>query len=78
MNDQITADCFLCQRAFAFGQHRYYGRHIDSWGVSICSACLEGNHDGVVPERHPQLEAHLRSKGIEVRRNAKGWIDIPR
>jgi hypothetical protein len=30
-----------------------------------------------VPSVRPQLVDHLKSKGIEVKLNAKGWIDWP-
>ena len=43
----------------------------------VCETCYSANWDGVVLETHPQLETHLRSHGISIKRNAKGWIDFP-
>jgi len=76
-DDPMMVDCFLCKGTFRFGQNRYDGRAIGQWKINICRSCLAGNHDGIVPESHPDLEPHLRSIGIEPSRNAKGWIDIP-
>jgi hypothetical protein len=76
-DDPIMIDCFLCSRPFQFGPHVYNGRHVQAWDIMICSRCDKGNWDGVVPANRPHFEPYLRSKGIEVRYKAKGWIDIP-
>ncbi len=76
---KIMISCFLCDREFQFGPHRYEGRAIAPWGsIPICDACLAGNHDGIVLERHPKLKAHLEERGISITLNKKGWLDIPR
>jgi hypothetical protein len=72
-----TIECFLCQRQFKFGRGAYHGRGVRAWGISICQTCENVNHDGLVPGSHPRLVEHLKSKGIEIRRNKSGWIDIP-
>src|SRR5215475_12131988 len=73
-----TAVCFLCKRPFQFGEHIYNGRRIPAWDIMIFDRCDAGNHDGVMPDRHPDLEPHLKSRGIAIPWNAKGWIDLPR
>jgi hypothetical protein len=52
--------CFLCKQSFQFGPHLYDGRHIASWGISICHSCDAANWDGVVPNSHPDLIEHLK------------------
>jgi hypothetical protein len=60
-----------------FGPLIYNGRRITKWDTMVCSRCPERNWDGIVPEKHPDLIPHLRSRGIEVKLNARGWIDWP-
>lgn len=70
--------CILCKRDFQFGPHRYAGRGLgQGWGVRICSICESANWDGIVPESHPDLMAHLKSRGVPIRLNSKGWLPIP-
>ena len=76
-DEPIMETCFLCTRPFHFGNHRWEGRHIPQWGVNLCDGCIKRNSNGVMPEARPHLIPYLESKGIEVRYNAKGWIDIP-
>jgi hypothetical protein len=75
--EKILYDCLLCRRPFQFGPHVYNGRHIAAWDAQICDRCVNSNWDGVVPETHPELVAHLKARSIPVRLNAKGWINIP-
>jgi len=70
-------DCLLCKRSFQFGPDTYDGKLIKAWGIMVCNACYRGNWDGIVPARYPHLMAHLKSEGITVTPNAKGWIDWP-
>ena len=69
--------CFLCGRPFQFGPHLYEGRYIQQWDVSACKVCMSMSWDGIVPEHHPRLMAHLAKRGYTVRLNAKGWLNIP-
>jgi hypothetical protein len=75
--DQILVECDLCERKVHFGRNRYDGRYVGSWGVHICNSCLSCNWDGIVPFSHPRLMDHLKSRGVAVMLNAKGWLDIP-
>lgn len=75
--EKILYDCFLCQRPFQFGPHIYDGRHIPQWGIQVCRTCVDSNWDGLVPEMHPRLVKYLEEKGIAIRLNKAGWIDIP-
>jgi len=75
--EKIFYDCFICRRPFQFGPHIYNGRHISAWSVEICDRCLGANWDGFVLEAHPRLQTHLIEKGVPIKLNAKGWLDIP-
>lgn len=75
---QHMETCFLCRSEFPFGQGKYYGKPIQAWGIMACDSCLKGNWDGIVPGRHPHLEAYLNQRAISPAINAKGWIDWPK
>lgn len=70
-------ECFLCGRDFQFGPHVYDGKHIGPWNIQVCRGCYQGNWDGIVIEGRPKLVEHLKSLGIEIKRNARGWVDWP-
>ncbi len=74
----LTA-CFLCQLDKKCGPNVYEGRNVSAWEVWICNACRNGNHDGVVPNgpRGKRPIDHLNKKGIPIKLNKNGWIDIP-
>jgi len=72
------SQCFLCRRAFPFGPGRYAGKPIRAWDIMVCDTCLNGNWDGIVPSTYPHLIEYLKSRGIAVVLNAKGWLDWPR
>jgi hypothetical protein len=73
----IMYNCFLCEGAFQFGPHVYKGQFIQQWDIMVCHGCYGGNHDGVVPGTWPHLMSHLKSKGIDIKLNARGWIVWP-
>jgi hypothetical protein len=72
-----SVQCFLCKQSFQFGPHRYAGNRIPAWDMMVCDVCRNSNWDGIVPSSHPDLLPCLESKGIKVRTNSKGWIDLP-
>ncbi len=73
----IIANCALCGKSIDDQPHQHHWKHVSEWDVTICHPCVSSNWDGIVIEQYPKLAEHLRSKGIEVKRNAKGWVDIP-
>ena len=78
MKDEAPmAECFLCKRAFQFGEHIYAGKRIPAWDIMVCDSCYKGNWDGIVPGTRPHLVPYLQSRGIKVTYNASGWIDWP-
>lgn len=71
------ADCFICRQQFQFGPHIGAGRWITPWRLYLCRLCISSNHDGIVIECHKGLDRHLAEQGVEIRLNARGWLDIP-
>ena len=69
--------CFLCNKPFELGSNVDGGRTIPTWDMTVCTSCHENNRDGIVPEVRTHLIPYLKSRGIEVKRNAKGWVDWP-
>ena len=51
---KIMIPCGLCGGEFQFGPHRYAGRPVASWGISVCDTCESMNWDGIVPQQHPE------------------------
>jgi hypothetical protein len=70
-------DCFLCRQSFQFGPHRYDGKGIGAWKISVCLPCYNGNWDGLVPEQHPKLMQNLKDLGLEPALNSRGWLSWP-
>lgn len=75
-------ECFLVdsigEHKFQFGPHAYNGRKINPWGgIMICDSCESANHDGIVLELYPKLEAHLKAIGVKPIMNESGWLQIP-
>jgi hypothetical protein len=69
--------CFLCKQPFPFGPKVYAGKHVHQWDEHICNSCLATNWDGVVPEAWPHVMPALVAKGVELKRDSRGWIEIP-
>ncbi|HEX3723307.1 MAG TPA: hypothetical protein VHV31_10975 [Nitrolancea sp.] len=74
---KIMVPCGLCHREFQFGPHRYVGRWVRSWGISICDMCESANHDGIVPQQHPDLVRRLTDEGVPLQRLPGGFFRIP-
>lgn len=75
---QATEVCLLCRKTFNFGGGSYRGRYFRQWKASICEGCCSANHDGIVPTTYPWLVPHLKTIGVEIVLNEKGWIPLPR
>ena len=61
-----------------FSGGKEVGWFLPYWGVSISDTQLSANDNGLDPDDHPDLLAHLENRGIEIRLNKYGLIDIPR
>ncbi len=72
---KIMDSCFMCGRQFQMGPHRYDGKFISGYQISVCWACYEGNWDGWAPHWEQILVAHLKKNKLLIpERNAKGWL----
>ena len=75
MPDKIMRECDLCRNNYQMGPHRYEGKFIPRYQLSVCGTCYDGNWDGWAPHLEATLLAHLKKKGLsEPTRNAKGWF----
>lgn len=73
----VMITCDLCTRSFQFGPHRYDGKPLNHYQMSVCSICLSSNWDGVGPIYEPIFEAHLIAHSIALpQRNSKGWYPL--
>lgn len=67
--------CELCHSEFQFGPHRYDGKHIARYQMTVCRTCYQANHDGWAPAWEERVLAVLKEKGLPVpERNAEGYL----
>lgn len=67
--------CFMCDSEFQMGPHRYDGRYIRRYKISVCKICYDGNWDGWAPHFEERLIKHLEKEGISIpKKNEKGWL----
>ena len=73
--DGFEATCFMCGKRWQFGPHRYPGKHIARYQITVCEGCYAGNWDGWNPRCEARLLSHLAENGIPVPlRNEAGWF----
>ena len=71
---KLMLNCPLCHTEFQFGPHRYDGKHIPRYDMTVCHTCYSANWDGWAPHLEKFIESHLASKKIPLpSRNSKGW-----
>jgi len=58
--------CPICRNKFKFGANAYDGKHIKRYNLTVCNACLDGNHDGWAPHYEKILLDHLKEKGLPI------------
>ena len=76
-SDKCMVKCDLCSRMFQFGPHKYDGKYLRKYEMSVCQGCLNSHHDGVGPSHEKQFTDHLITKNIKLPdRNAKGWYPL--
>lgn len=69
--------CDLCNMSFQFGPHKYDGKYLSQYKMSVCQSCLRGHWDGVGPSHEEQFKNHLEANNIPLpQRNAKGWFPL--
>lgn len=73
--DTFMMNCGLCGRAFQYGPHRYEGKHIPRYQLTVCEPCWQGNWDGWAPHLEAQIIEHLQARGLPIPpRNENGWL----
>lgn len=77
MCDPMRQECIICGRQFQYGEHRYDGRFLPRYQMSVCDMCLQANHDGWAPQYEDRIIKHLKESDLEVpERNAEGWLPL--
>lgn len=61
-----------------FSSSKEIGWVLPYWGVSISNTQLNANQDGLDPDYHADLIAHIVTRGIRISLNKYGLIDIHR
>ncbi len=73
--EKFMFDCELCGRPYQMGPHRYDGKRIPRYDISVCGSCYKTNWDGWGPKAESPILAHLERKGLPIPpRNEKGWL----
>ena len=70
-------ECLLCGGTVLMGGGIWEGVPVNAWELVVCDTCKAANHDGIMPGTYPQLEAHLKAKGITPSRNERGFYNWP-
>jgi len=66
--------CPICHIPFQFGAHRYDGKHLPRYDMTVCLTCYSANWDGWAPHFEQTIEEHLAAKKLPLPdRNSKGW-----
>lgn len=74
-SDAHYQHCDTCGRLFQYGPHRYDGKYIPKYGITVCKTCWDGNWDGWAPHLEDKVTAKLMAAGKALpMRNTKGWL----
>jgi hypothetical protein len=72
---KVMLHCDLCNKEFQFGPHKFDGKHIPRYQITVCKPCWDGNWDGWAPHLEKRLISHIEKNGLPVpERNSKGWL----
>ncbi len=67
--------CFMCDDEFQMGPHRYDGKFIPRYKISVCRICYDGNWDGWAPHFTERLIEHLKKEKFSIpEKNERGWL----
>ncbi|TCM81470.1 hypothetical protein EV216_11812 [Rhodovulum steppense] len=58
--------CYVCGREFQYGNHVYNGRKATRYGVMLCKACWESNHDGFNSLLEPKMIAACKINRLDL------------
>lgn len=62
----ILMKCPTCGFEFQFGPHRYDGKYLRAYQLTVCMSCYRANHDGWAPHLEPSIAAVLTARGLEL------------
>ena len=76
-SDKFMVKCDLCGMSFQFGPHKYDGKYLSDYKMSVCQGCLNAHWDVVGSSHEKQFKDHLKANNIQTpERNAKGWYPL--
>lgn len=71
----VMVRCFIHGGDFQFGPHRYAGKHIPRYQITVCETCYQANWDGWAPHYEARILGHLATQGLPVpERNTDGLL----
>jgi hypothetical protein len=77
-NPADSINCTYFASLWLFATRAEVGWFLPYWGVTISDPQLSANKDGIDPAQHPALMEYLSKRGVVLRLNRYGLIDIPR
>lgn len=64
--------CFTCSKEFSFSNHKYDGKTIPTYSITVCDSCYKGNHDGWAPQYEEKIIKHMKNGNFPIpKRNDK-------
>lgn len=60
----LMSTCFLCEREFHYGEHRYEGKPVIGYGIMVCDMCRSANHDGIGPVYEAKVLNHCERNNL--------------
>lgn len=73
--DPVMLKCDACGRLFQFGPHRYEGKAVPTYRITVCRMCWDANWDGWARHLEEKVTAKLRDEGVPLPpRNTNGLL----
>lgn len=67
--------CFTCGQEILYNHHKYDGRNISTYGITVCDSCYKGNHDGRASQYEEKIIKHMKNEKYPApKRNDKGLL----
>lgn len=63
-NEPNLYTCPVCDKKFQMEMHRYEGKWIPTYKITVCSSCYRNNWDGWQPQSEEKVTEVLRSEGL--------------
>lgn len=72
MKSDEKIKCFTCDKDFSYSNHKYHGKIISIYDITVCDSCYKGNHNGWVSQYEEKIIKHM--KNPIPKRNDKGLL----